>query len=124
MAEFEAATQGDTSGGGSSYAMAEVNTEQSYEQVRFKFLGYSDTADAGRYSHLLSSQKDTASTSDTGNGDEDQAGTVTRVRYRSNGTCRPYRVKVFADSADGEDASFSLTVVVDMLGVAKVEEDE
>ena len=112
MAELTAEHGDDTGGGG--YAMADVNTEQTYEQVRFIFLGYSDTADAGRYSSLPSS----STFSDDVNSTEESA--TVRVRYKSNGTCRPYSVKV---TVEGEDA-FSLTVNVDMLGAAKVVEDE
>ena len=111
QAEFEAGHD-DTSGGkGHSYSMADVNTEKSYEQVTFEFLGYTDTADAGRASYLLTPAKITGVSSN-----EEAAASV---RYKSNGTCRPYRVKV---SAEGDNA-FSLTVAVDMLGAAKVEED-
>ena len=118
MAEFETAHDDGSGGGGKSYEMAEVNTEKTYEQIRFTFEGYTDTADAGRFSHLLSPPKSSAPADDD-NANEDGARTV-RVRYKSNGTCRPYRVKV---SAEGDNA-FSLTVAIDMLGAAKVEEDE
>ena len=117
MAEFESGHD-DSSGGGSGYEMANVNTEQNYEQVRFKFLGYSDTADAGRFSHLLSPAKSSSPVNDVG--DTDEISATVRVRYKSNGTCRPYSVKV---TVEGDDA-FSLTVMVDMLGAAKVVEDE
>ena len=118
IAEF-ATEQGDDSGGGRGYRMADVNTEQNYEQVRFTFLGYTDTADAGRYSHLLSPSGSTGSPGD----EEDEDGESVRaahVRYKSNGTVRPYKIKV---SAEGDNA-FSLTVAVDMLGAARIEEDE
>ncbi|MCL2103805.1 MAG: prepilin-type N-terminal cleavage/methylation domain-containing protein [Kiritimatiellaeota bacterium] len=118
MAAFDAEPQDSGSGGG-SYTMADVNTEQTYEQVQFVFEGYTDTADAGRFSHLLSPEKTTDPLSDGTDEDEDSVRTV-RVRYKSNGTCRPYKVKI---TTEGDDA-FSLTVAVDMLGVAKVLEDE
>jgi hypothetical protein len=117
MAEFETEDHSGGSGGG-GYVMADVNTEQAYEQVLFIFEGYTDTADAGRYSHLLSSPKKTNE-----NYAEDDEDAVTRVRYRSNGTCRPYKVRIIAES-DEEEKAFSLTVAVDMLGAAKVLEDE
>ena len=108
--------------GGGAYVMADVNTAKHYEQVCFEFLGYTDTADAKRYSHLLSPSKSAGVSSDEDYGateDEDNVRTVS-VRYKSNGTCRPYKVKV----SGGGDNAFSLTVAVDMLGAAKVEEDE
>jgi len=117
MAEIEAAHDDSSGGKGKAYSMADVNVDKEYEQVRFTFLGYTDTADAGRYSHLLSPAKDTV----FGEAGEDGDSVRTeRVRYKSNGTVRPYRVKV---SGDGDNA-FSLTVRVDMLGSVKVEEDE
>ena len=119
LAEF--ATEHDnTSGGGSgAYTMADVNVDKSYAQVRFVFLGYTDTADAGRYSHLLTPSASTSAVDDKEEGDEDSV-RVVRVRYKSNGTVRPYRVQV---KGEGDNA-FSLTVAVDMLGSAKVEEHE
>ena len=110
---------GGGSGGGGSYTMADVNVDKDYEQIRFVFLGYTDTADAGRYSHLLSPSKNAGA----GDEEEDEDGEsvrVVRVRYKSNGTVRPYKIKV---TSEGDNA-FSLTVRVDMLGAAKVEEDE
>jgi len=121
MAEFET-TQGDTSsgGGGGSYVMADVNVDKDFEQVKFVFLGYTDTADAGRYSHLLTPSKNAGAADDMqDSGDEERVPAVS-VRYKSNGTVRPYKVRVMGE---GDDA-FSLTVVVDMLGSARVEEDE
>jgi hypothetical protein len=44
----------------------------------------------------------------------------TQILYRSNGTCRPYRVKISADEGD----SYALTISIDRLGVAKIDEDE
>ncbi|MCL1919699.1 MAG: prepilin-type N-terminal cleavage/methylation domain-containing protein [Kiritimatiellaeota bacterium] len=119
MEEMEAEPSGTPDGGGGgSYAMAEVDTHKDYERVCFTFLGYTDTADAGRYSHLLSPPKNASAADDKEDEDEENA-RAARVRYKSNGTCRPYRVKV---SAEGDNA-FSLTVAVDMLGSARVEED-
>ena len=115
-----AAGHGDSDGDGGgkgTYVMAEVNTEKIYEQVRFTFERYTDTADAGRFSRVSPA----APAGDKEEEDEEDGGArAVRVRYKSNGTCRPYRVKV---SADGDNA-FALTVVVDMLGSVSVEEDE
>jgi len=123
MAEFEVGhgdSGGAGSGGGGGYvSMSDVNTEQAYKQVQFIFLGYTDTADAGRSSHLLSPTPSKNAADDEGDADGENARTMC-VRYKSNGTVRPYRVKV---AAEGDNA-FSLTVAVDMLGSARVEEDE
>jgi len=105
------------SGGGSAYVMADLNIEKKYEQVRFVFEGYTDSVDtgrrvAGRVVEAVSDERETA-----GGGDEVE---TSRVRYRSNGVCRPYRVRVEAEG----NPSCAMTVVVDLLGAAKIEGDE
>lgn len=105
------------SGGGSAYVMADLNIEKKYEQVRFVFEGYTDSVDtgrrvAGRVVDAVSDERETA-------GGEDEVET-SRVRYRSNGVCRPYRVRVEAEG----NPSCAMTVVVDLLGAAKIEGDE
>jgi len=97
--------------GGASYTMADVDAEKRYERVAFVFEGYTDTLDAANgLSRSLSAD------------DEDEAADMqtVHVRYKSNGTCRPYRLRVSA----GEDSGLELTLVVDVLGAATVEEDE
>jgi hypothetical protein len=52
---------------------------------------------------------------------DDREAQTFRVRYKSNGTCRPYRLRVTAEG----DENCAMTVVIDLLGSAKIEtEDE
>ncbi len=104
-------TQG---GGGASYEMADLNISKKYEQASFVFEGYSDTLDAkpSRSRSGFSASEEAS--------DEAEDVKTCRVRYKSNGTCRPYRVRVVAAG----DESFALTVKVDVLGAARIEEDE
>jgi len=106
-------------GGGSSYVMADLEIEKKYEQVTFTFDGFTDSLSEGRSKReeVANVQQEESPNADEANGEPVQS---FRVRYKSNGTCRPYRVKVAA----GGDSSYSVTVVIDMLGIAKVEEDE
>ncbi len=105
-AAAEAASAGG--GGGESYVMAVVNAEKKYENVTFHFEGYTDTLDERRG---VGREEEESS--------EEDVQTV-RIRYKSNGTCRPYRLRVSA----GEDGPLTLTVVVDVLGAARIEEDD
>jgi prepilin-type N-terminal cleavage/methylation domain-containing protein len=103
-------------GGGAGYVMADLNLDKKYEQVEFVFEGYTDTIDEGRGGrHGASAQVQE-------DGREPGAEDVQtfRVRYKSNGTCRPYRLRVAAAG----DESCAMTVKVDMLGAGMVEEDE
>ncbi|MEI6210411.1 MAG: prepilin-type N-terminal cleavage/methylation domain-containing protein [bacterium] len=74
-----------------------IRAEQKFEGVHVEFLEYTDeiAADAA--------QADLASTESF------------RVRYRSNGTCRPYRVRI------ADDDGTVLFLAVDMLGLAVIE---
>ena len=99
-------------GGGSAYVMADLNIEKKFEQTAFFFEAYTDTMDDKR-----SGRDAKADSEESAGGDEVQ---TFRVRYKSNGTCRPYRVRVTAAG----DESFALTVVVDVLGAAKIEEED
>lgn len=107
---------GGSGGGGAGYVMADLDIDKKYEQTSFVFDGYTDTLDGkhGRFSARPDDEEEEAQ----GEGEEEVK--TFRVRYKSNGTCRPYRVRV---SAAG-DESFVLTVVVDVLGAAKIEEEE
>lgn len=104
--------------GGASYVMADLNIEKTYEQVVFRFEGYTDTMDDGRGRRGLSGRRAEADEEEEGKEGEDVR--VFRVRYKSNGTCRPYTVRV---EAEGNESS-AVRVVVDVLGAAKVEEEE
>ncbi len=102
--------------GGEGYVMADLEIEKEYEQVSFRFEGYTDTIDGvaepdESYSVSSSSDKD---------GDEEDVRSFT-IHYNSNGTCRPHRIRIIA----GEDELEFRIVDVNMLGSAKVvEEDE
>jgi prepilin-type N-terminal cleavage/methylation domain-containing protein len=100
--------------GGSSYQMADLELEREYKQISFRFEGYTDTMDGGGSQRLSSSWS-----LDFPEDDEESASF--RVHYRSNGTCRPHRVRILAG---GDDLEF-MVVDVNMLGVARVlREDE
>lgn len=109
-----AAEAGPGSGGGASYVMADVAVDKKYEQVAFVFEGYTDTLDSDR-----KAQPSRVSARD-GEDESGEGGQSVRVRYKSNGTCRPYRVRVAAVGTE----SFAMTVAVDVLGSAKVEEED
>ncbi|HNX33662.1 MAG TPA: type II secretion system protein [Kiritimatiellia bacterium] len=110
--------EGGSGGGGAGYVMADLDIDKKYEQTSFVFDGYTDTLDGkhGRFS----ARPDDDEEASQGEGEGEEEVKTFRVRYKSNGTCRPYRVRV---SASG-DESFVLTVVVDVLGAAKIEEEE
>ncbi len=102
--------------GGSSYQMADLEIEREYKQISFHFEGYTDTMDGGGRSGGLSPSWA------RGAPEEEEGGSASfRVHYRSNGTCRPHRVRIVAG---GDDLEF-MVVDVNMLGVARVlREDE
>ena len=112
----EAAQAGANGGGGSAYVMADLAIEKKYEQVTFVFKGYTDSLDDGG---VTVSESPSNAQEDQPDAKEEVAQAF-RVRYKSNGTCRPYKVKV----AVGSDEAYAITVAIDMLGSAKVEEDE
>jgi len=103
--------EGAPHGGGSSYAMADLAIAKTYERVSFAFEGYTDSLDEG-----FSSPSARESEEEVAEGEVQ----TFSIRYKSNGTCRPYRVRVAA----GEDDSYAMTVVIDVLGAAKIEGDE
>ena len=79
----------------------EVNAKFKSEGVKFEFMGYTDTLEE-------ENGKDAKK-----NAEEPDA-TFTVV-FKSNGTCRPFKIKVF-----NEDEDF-FEVSVDMIGKAKIE---
>jgi prepilin-type N-terminal cleavage/methylation domain-containing protein len=104
--------------GGGSYVMADLAIDKSFEQVAFRFDGYTDSVaeDTRRKDETLSDDETSPEKKET---------QTARVRYKSNGTCRPYRVRVGAISGDGtSENGESLTVEIDMLGAARVVEDD
>lgn len=76
----------------------EINSKFVSDNVGFSFLGYTDSIDK-----ISSGDDETNSFA---------------VVFRSNGTCRPFRLRV--TSKDNDDDF--MTVSVDMLGVGKIEE--
>lgn len=105
-----------SSSGGSSYKMADLEIEKEYKQISYRFEGYTDTIDGGR------ALDNASSLSSFHEGDETDPDEVSsfRIHYKSNGTCRPYRVRVIAG---GDESTFKL-ISINMLGSAKVEEEE
>jgi prepilin-type N-terminal cleavage/methylation domain-containing protein len=104
-------------GGGAGYEMANLGLDKSFDRVAFVFEGYTDSVDQGRGGRLSSRER-----SDAAEAEADGSGEVKtfRIRYKSNGTCRPYRMRVAAEG----DELCSTAITVDMLGAARVEEDE
>jgi type II secretion system protein H len=105
--------------GGAGYSMADITTEQKYEQVKITFTGYDDVIDDGWHSRMriALSAGDQVVTNEL-----EEVSSQTQILYRSNGTCRPYRVQI---SGDGEGVDvYTLNIIIDRLGVAKIEEDE
>ena len=128
-ASKEGAASGETVGGG-AYVMADTAIEKKYTLVTFAFDGYTDSVETKNRSKSSSSSRAIGKSSKSSSAeDEDEAAVTTeegrdvktfRIRYKSNGTCRPYRVKI---GAEGDEAS-AVAVDIDMLGSATVEEDE
>ena len=73
-----------------------IRAEQTFEGVHVQFLEYTDEA--------------VSSTAEEAGGSESF-----RVRYRSNGTCRPYRVRI------ADDDGTALVLDVDILGMTVIE---
>ncbi len=103
--------------GGAEYSMADIQASQNYKQVKITFAEYLDVAEDGWTARmrLALSGNDTSVTNEL-----EEVSSQTLILYRSNGTCRPYRVKISADEGD----SYALTISIDRLGVAKIDEDE
>lgn len=97
-------------GGGTGYEMADLAIDRKYDQVVFVLEGYTDSLDDDKSSSGRAQEEDE---------NADKVETF-RVRYKSNGTCRPYRIRV---AAAGENAH-SVVVSVDMLGAAVIEDEE
>lgn len=107
----------------SSNNMTDLDLSKKYERISFVFDGYTDSFDDnstfGRQLRNKIHNDIHGRSEEPGNEDENA---TNAIRFNSNGTCRPFRIKVTTDP-DNPDAD-SLTVVVDRLGSAKVEEDE
>jgi len=103
--------------GGQSENMSDIQLERTCEQVKFVFKEYADTLDDGWYARTPISS---LPTSDTSTNTVDVTSARHQILYRSNGTCRPYRVEV---SSLDEDKPYTLNITIDRLGVAAIDED-
>ncbi len=107
-------------GGGASYEMADLAIEKKFERVAFLFEDYTDTVDEGRSSRRKGLAELARGRAAEGGAEGDGEARSCTVRYRSNGTCRPYRLRVAADLEGG----YEVTVSVNMLGAARIGEEE
>ena len=82
--------------GAASQMTEEVSAERKLENVQLAFAGYLDRADSVM--------------------EREESGTV-RIRYRANGTCRPYRIEV-----RGKEQETAYAIDVDMVGFPKIEQ--
>ena len=74
-----------------------IQADQTFDGVQIQFLGYSDEEVAGNA---------------IADGETSES---FHIRCRSNGTCRPYRVRI------SDNDKTSLTLDIDMLGMAEIE---
>ena len=81
----------------------EIRVEHVYDDVHIRFLGYTDEEDrrSAATGILLSDETEDF-----------------RIRFRSNGTCRPYRVRIT------DDENTIIDIAVDILGGAVIEGEE
>jgi prepilin-type N-terminal cleavage/methylation domain-containing protein len=77
----------------------EIRAEFACEGIGFRFLGYDDTLD------------------EAGVAVPDDEATECRIRFRSNGTCRPFALRVLIDDEEWMDVAFDVT------GAGKVRDD-
>lgn len=80
----------------------EINVKFENKDIKFEFLGYTDNVD-----------NDTPKPAET---DEEGRQPPFSLVFRSNGTCRPFKVRALTEAED------YLDVTVDMIGKAKIEE--
>ena len=110
----EPGPSGAEAGGVSTNVAADVATAQSFadeinvkfenKDISFEFLGYADNVDNGPPRR--------AGTDGT---DEEGRQPPFVLVFRSNGTCRPFKVRALTEDGD------SLDVAVDVIGKAKIE---
>ena len=82
----------------------EINVKFENKDISFEFLGYTDNVD---------NDDDAQKPTET---DEDGHQSPFTLVFRSNGTCRPFKVRALTEDGD------YLDVTVDMIGKAKIEE--
>lgn len=114
-------TTAEFGAGGGTYEMADVAITRRYDQVTFTFLGHTDTMDDGRSARQTAFARPEPPDNNAPDGvaGEDDDVQTFRIRYHSNGSCRPYRVRV----AVAGDEALGLTVAVDRLGAGRIEDD-
>ncbi|MFO7937082.1 MAG: type II secretion system protein [Kiritimatiellia bacterium] len=98
---------------GEEYVMADLELEKEYEQVSFRFEGYTDSIDG-------SSELDHSFSATSPDDAAEEAVTTFTIHYRSNGTCRPHRIRIIA----GENEMEYRIVSVNVLGRAEVEKGD
>jgi type II secretion system protein H len=120
LADEEAATaaelERESDQGGVGYSMADIETSQTHEQIKIRFIEYLDVVDDGWTARFRIAMGESSVTNAL-----EETSSQTQILYRSNGTCRPYRVQI---TSDDENESYTLNVSIDRLGVAKIDEDE
>ncbi|MDD5704895.1 MAG: prepilin-type N-terminal cleavage/methylation domain-containing protein [Kiritimatiellae bacterium] len=84
----------------------ELNAEFLCEEVRFRFLGYADEAGEVEQNAALPPKAAAGATAEK------------RIVFRSNGTCRPFRLRVMRDEEEWLDVDFDVT------GAGKVRSEE
>lgn len=77
----------------------EIRTEFACEGIRFRFLGYHDSMD------------------DAAPAEPGDEAAECRIRFRSNGTCRPFGLRVLVDEEEWMELAFDVT------GAGKVRDD-
>ena len=118
FAEQEMAVTNEVSAsesGGSGYVMADLDITKKYEGVVFLFEGYSDTIDAFEGVSVQANAREESSEEES----LEEEASKFKIRYKSNGTCRPYKVQVAAQDSENQ----GLRIVVDFRGSAKIEEE-
>ncbi len=112
-------SEGVASSEGGTYEMADLEIERAYDQISYRFEGYTDTIGEGSGRNPFTPAG--AVGSFASDASEDTEVSSFKVHYKSNGTCRPHRIRVIAG---GDESTFNI-IEVNMLGRAKVlAEDE
>ena len=121
--EAGAGGAGAGGGGGKGNVMSETNTERVFKQVRFVVELDEDELDEDELDTELDAVDSDEDTDEEGN--DIPAVRTVRITYEGNGRCLPYRVTIYAEGTDEDQAVDKAVVVVDRFGNAKVlDEDE
>lgn len=116
------ASAGGGGGGGSLGAISDTNTERVFKQVRFVAELDEDELDEDEDDVELD-EEETDEDMDEEGRDIPSVRTV-RITYEGNGRCLPYRVTIYAEGTDEDQAVDKAIVVVDRFGNAKVLDDD